>query len=66
MSDDETGLIGYKKTNLHRRDWGRALEELKPFNGLPPNWHHGRIMENGDVLDDFGNYIDNLGNYILQ
>lgn len=49
--------------NLNRREWGRALEELKSELGLPAN-HHARILDNGDYIDDAGNILGNLQDYI--
>ena len=49
--------------NAHRRDWGRALESLKNDLGLR-NDHHGRIMSNGDYMDDSGNVLGNIIHYM--
>jgi len=49
--------------NLPPREWGRTLEALKGDLGLPPN-HHGKILDNGDYLDDSGNLIGSLLDYI--
>lgn len=46
-----------------RRDWGRALEELKRDIGLPGD-HHGRIMSTGEYLDDAGNMLGRLQDYL--
>jgi len=57
------GLNQFTGMNLHRREWGRALEKLKKAEGLPNN-HHGRILENGDYVDDDANLIGNLIDYL--
>jgi hypothetical protein len=44
---------------VSRRDWGRALEGLKRDLGLPGD-HHGRILSNGDYVDQAGNALGNL------
>ena len=49
--------------SLGRRDWGRALEELKGELGLPAD-HHGQILSTGDYVDDAGNVLGNLLDYI--
>ena len=49
--------------SLKPREWGRALESLKNTNGLKPG-HHGKILENGDYLDDVGNIVDNILGYL--
>lgn len=48
--------------NLHRREWGRALENLKRQHGLP-NDHHGIIYDTADYEDAFG-WIDNMMDYL--
>ena len=48
--------------NYHPREWGRHLESLKEFHGLPPK-HHGKIFDNGDYVDQSGKLIGNIGNY---
>ena len=50
-------------TNYAAREIGRALEKLKKDNNVP-NGHHGKIMSNGDYVDEFGNVIDNIAGYI--
>ena len=47
----------------HPREIGRALENLKKTNSLPPN-HHGIIKSNGDYMDNMDNYIDNIFEYL--
>ena len=49
--------------DLTSRDWGRALEALKRDLGLS-NKHHGRILDNGDYIDDDGEIIGNLLDYL--
>jgi RHS repeat-associated protein len=50
--------------NLHSREWGRALEELKAQNFLPNN-HHGKITEAGDYIDiKTGEVLGNLLEYL--
>jgi hypothetical protein len=49
--------------SLKPREWRRALESLKGANNLGPS-HHGKVLENGDYVDDLGNVIDNLLDYI--
>jgi hypothetical protein len=49
--------------SVGRRDWGRALEELKRDLGLPGD-HHGRIMSTGEYLDDSGNLLGRLQDYV--
>jgi len=49
--------------DLHRREWGRALEDLKRDYDLPGD-HHGRILDNGDYLDEFGELLGNLQDYL--
>jgi filamentous hemagglutinin len=46
-----------------RRDWGRALEDLKRDYQLPGN-HHRKILSNGDYLDEAGNVLGNLLEYL--
>ena len=46
-----------------KRDWGRSLEGMKRDLGLPNN-HHGRILDNGDYIDDGGNMLGNLLDYL--
>jgi filamentous hemagglutinin len=36
---------------------------MKKANGLR-NDFHGKIMSNGDVLDDMGRFIDNMLDYL--
>lgn len=50
-------------TSLSKGEWGKALERLKEFEILPNN-HHGKIMRNGDYLDDAGTKFGNLGDYL--
>ena len=49
--------------DLTSRDWGRALEALKRDLGLS-NKHHGRILDNGDYIDDNGEIIGSLLDYL--
>ena len=49
--------------NLHRREWGRMLEEMKQDSFLS-NDHHGKIWDNGDYTDEDGNLIGNLLDYL--
>jgi RHS repeat-associated protein len=56
-------LNRYFDEDLHKREWGRALEELKDRHDLP-NDFHGRIMSNGDYLSPRGDFIGNLSEYI--
>jgi filamentous hemagglutinin len=49
--------------NLTARDWGRAVEELKQSEGLPPN-SHGTIMNNGDYISANGVNLGNLTHYL--
>lgn len=55
--NEATGL------NLTRREWGRALEALKR-NSFLPNNHHGRILSNGDYVDDAGEILGNLLDFL--
>jgi hypothetical protein len=56
-------LNDYFGENLTKRDWGRALEGLKKDNGLR-NDHHGRILDNGDYVNDAGDLIGNIADYL--
>lgn len=56
-------LNKYFGENLSSREWGRALEALKSDNILR-NDFHGRILDNGDYVDDTGNVIGNIGDYL--
>jgi RHS repeat-associated protein len=49
--------------NLSPREWGRAVEELKQSEGLPPN-SHGTIMSNGDYISANGANLGNLTHYL--
>ena len=49
--------------NLHRRDWGRALEALKDFVGQPGQLH-GKIMSDGTLVDETGRVIGNILDFI--
>jgi hypothetical protein len=49
--------------SVGRRDWGRALESLKRDLGLPGD-HHGRILSNGDYVDESGNVLGTLTDYL--
>ncbi len=57
------GLNKYFGEKLHKREWGRALEELKADNNLR-NDHHGRIIDNGDYINSIGEIIGNIGDYL--
>ncbi|MBZ0115560.1 MAG: hypothetical protein K8H88_01100, partial [Sandaracinaceae bacterium] len=49
---------------LHRREWGRALEDLKRAESLP-NDHHGAILDNGDYIDaSTGEVLGNLLQFV--
>jgi len=52
-------------TGLHaeRRDWGRALEELKSDLGLR-NDHHGAIGADGSYMDESGEVLGYLQDYL--
>jgi YD repeat-containing protein len=50
-------------TDMSRREWGRALERLKEFSGHG-NSDHGKILDDGSVLDGAGNEMGNLGDYL--
>jgi hypothetical protein len=52
--------------NLHRREWGRALEDLKTANfGKRPNFHDTDIYEGGQVMyKQTLDMIDNLLNFL--
>ena len=56
-------LNKYFGTNYHRRDWGRALEELKKDFNLR-NDHHGKILSNGDYMSGTGRIIGNIADYL--
>jgi len=49
--------------NLTKQQGKYAIESVKKANGLR-NDFHGKIMSNGDVLDDMGRLIDNLLDYL--
>jgi hypothetical protein len=49
--------------NLTAREWGRAVEELKRSEGLPPN-SHGTIMSNGDYISANDFNMGNLTHYL--
>ena len=57
------GLNEQLGENLTKRDWGRALEGLKKDNGLR-NDHHGRILDNGDYVNDAGDVLGNISDYL--
>ncbi|NVK48485.1 MAG: hypothetical protein HWE09_01870 [Cyclobacteriaceae bacterium] len=57
------GLNDYFGENLTKRDWGRALEGLKKDLGLR-NDHHGRILDNGDYINDAGELLANISHYL--
>lgn len=57
------GLNEHFDQDLNRREWGKALEEMKKETGLR-NDFHGRIMSNGDYVSPQGSVIDNIGGYI--
>ncbi len=56
-------LNKYFGESFSSREWGRALESLKSDNILR-NDFHGRILDNGDYVDDAGNVIGNIGDYV--
>lgn len=49
--------------NINRREWGKALEKLKKDLRLRGD-HHGRILDNGDYIDDSGNILGNIEDYL--
>jgi hypothetical protein len=49
--------------NLNRREWGRALEELKKENGLRGD-DHGTLKADGSWFDGRGVYRGNVIDYI--
>jgi len=57
------GLNEHFGENLTKRDWGRALESLKRDHGVR-NDHHGRILDNGDYVNDAGDILGNLSHYL--
>jgi len=63
LKQTATALNDTLGKNAARRDWGRALETLKKENGLP-NDHHGKILSNGDYVDELGNVFGNLADYL--
>lgn len=52
-----------KALNLTKEEGKFAIEKMKKANGLSNNIH-GKILSNGDVWDDLGNFIDNLFDYL--
>nr|WP_256548269.1 DUF637 domain-containing protein [Xenorhabdus bovienii] len=56
------GLNQYFGKDLHRREWGRALEDLKFYSKLPGN-HHARILDNGDYINAKGEILGNISDY---
>lgn len=50
-------------TDLHPRDWGRALEALKRDLQLANN-HHGAILQNGDYVDSAGELLCSILDYL--
>ena len=52
-----------KALNLTKQQGKYAIESMKKANGLR-NDFHGKIMSNGDILDDMGRLIDNLLDYL--
>jgi RHS repeat-associated protein len=57
------GLNEHFGESFTKRDWGRALEGLKKDLGLR-NDHHGRILGNGNYVDDAGNILGNMSHYL--
>jgi len=49
--------------DLNRREWGRALEEMKKENGLRGD-DHGKLLRNGDFYDTRGTFRGNIHDYI--
>ncbi|HXM23922.1 MAG TPA: RHS repeat-associated core domain-containing protein, partial [Terriglobales bacterium] len=49
--------------DLNRRDWGRALEDLKRFNELP-NDFHGNIMSDGTFVGEVEGVVTNFGSIV--
>ena len=56
-------LNEFAGTSYHSREWGRALEALKKFEGLG-NAHHGKILRNADYTDSAGQLLGNLLDYL--
>jgi len=52
-----------KSLGLTKEQGKHAIESMKKANGLRSDFH-GKILSNGDVLDDLGNFIDNLLDYL--
>jgi RHS repeat-associated protein len=52
-----------KALKLTKGQGKTAIESIKKANGLRAD-HHGRIMSNGDYLDDAGRIIDNILDYV--
>ena len=52
-----------RKLGLSKEQGKRAIEAMKK-DRLVPNDSHGKILENGDILDSAGNAIGNLYDYI--
>ncbi|MFA5508087.1 MAG: hypothetical protein WC423_21875, partial [Vulcanimicrobiota bacterium] len=62
-ADTASLLNRYLGTNYHKRDLGRALESMKGHLNLPPS-HHGKLLSNGDYLDQSGNYLGNIEDFL--
>ncbi len=52
-----------KALGLTKEEGKYAIESLKKANGLRSDFH-GKILSNGDIWDDLGNFIDNLFDYL--
>ncbi len=57
-------LNDYFGVNLHKREWGRAFEGLKEYNGIANDDHTCKILDNGNVQNIAGQIIDNLFDYL--
>jgi RHS repeat-associated protein len=55
-------LNKFLQKNLPSREWGRALEAMKKFEGIG-NDFHGQIARNGDVFDN-GALLGNLEEFL--
>jgi filamentous hemagglutinin len=50
-------------TNLHSREWGRALEALKKDHQLR-NDFHGRLFSDGSYGSDISDILGNITDYL--
>jgi RHS repeat-associated protein len=57
-------LNDYFGLNHPKRVWGGALEELKRDLSVP-NDHHGKLLSNGDYLDEAGEFLGNVFQYLF-